>query len=63
MYYKSDNQNCFIDKNATIDTDKDGSATNDKDLKCNHVYKLTYTSPEVILMIHDGNEKKKIGDN
>ena len=61
LYYKSDNKDCYIDKNIAIDTNNDGSTSNDKDLMCNHVYKLSYTStPEVVLMIHDGDKKKKI---
>ena len=61
LYYKSNNKNCYIDKDISIDTDKNGSTLDDKDLICNHIYKLSYISkPEVILMIHDWNTKKKL---
>ena len=61
LYYKSNNKNCYIDRNIAIDTDKDGNTSNDKDLACNKVYKLTYDStPEVVLLIHDWNKTKKL---
>lgn len=61
LFYRSKNKDCYIDKNISIDTDKDGNTSNDKDLSCNQVYKLTYDStPEVVLLIHDGNQTKKL---
>lgn len=61
VYYKSENDNCFIDKNISIDSNQDNDTTNDKDLSCNKVYKLNYTNiPEVSLRIHDGEDKKDI---
>ncbi len=61
LYYKSNYDNCYIDKDISIDTNNDWSTANDKDLVCNHIYKLSYTStPKVILMIHENWEKKKI---
>lgn len=57
-YYKSDNENCYIDKNISVDSNSDNDTTNDKDLLCNEVYKLKYENiPEVSLLINDGWEK------
>lgn len=60
-YYKSDNKDCFIDKNISIDSNDDQDTTNDKDLMCNEVYKLTYENlPEVSLLINDAWEKTTV---
>ena len=61
LYYHSSNKNCYIDQNISVDQDKDWSVSDDKDLQCNHVYKLTYNSlPEVVLLVHDWKDTKKI---
>ena len=61
IYYHSKNKDCYIDKDITIDTDNDGNLSNDTDLLCNKLYKLNYVwNPQIILLINDGWEKKKI---
>ncbi len=62
LYYKSQNKKCYIDKNISVDTDGDWNTTNDKDLLCNKVYKLTYNLglPNVWLLIHNWKELEKI---
>ena len=60
IYYKSKNKDCYIDKNISVDTNWDKNTANDKDLMCNEVYKLTYSDPQVVLIIHDWNETKKL---
>ncbi len=62
FYYKSKNKNCYIDKNISVDTNGDGNTTDDKDLICNKIYKLTYNLglPNVWLLIHDGKKLKKV---
>ena len=62
LYYKSKNKNCYIDKNISVDTNGDWNTTDDKDLLCNKIYKLTYNLwlPKVWLLIHDWKKLKKI---
>lgn len=61
LYYASNNKNCYIDRNISIDSDSDGDTTNDKDLSCNMAYKLQYPKiPEVSLLVYDGIKKKHI---
>ncbi len=61
IYYSSENQKCFIDKNISIDSNQDDNTSNDEDISCNQAHKIHYNNiPEVSLKIHDGDKIKDI---